>query len=174
MVTASLNQLIVHQLKLLTVSFQWRPLQKLWWFHDPADLRVQVRNSVSSRKNILKKCSSSRLTGKEHLSILNSNLYLEIPLNCFFYWNQYLRKTCICLDPVDWFFSEPVTLVDMKTFQYLVLYRGKNSLKRKLFISLSLDWKQASFSDCFLSPHDPETATLLKISQELGGRGLIL
>ena len=37
----------------------------------------------------------------------------------------------------------------MKTFQYLVSCHGRNSLKRKLFLSLPLDWKQVSFSDCF-------------------------
>ena len=67
----------------------------------------------------------------------------------FFYWNQYLRKTCIFPDPTDRFLSAPAALLDMKALQYLVSYHGKTSLKMKLFFSLPRDSKQASFSDSF-------------------------
>ena len=48
---------------------------------------------------------------------------------------------CIYLHRIDWFLSAPATLLDMKAFQYVVSYHGKDSL------SLPLDWKQAPFSD---------------------------
>ena len=65
-----------------------------------------------------------------------ANLYLEMPSN----W-KYSSKMCMHLDRVDRFLPAPVSLLDMKAFQCLVLYHGKDSLKRKLFLSLPLDWK---------------------------------
>ena len=104
---------------------------------------------MSSRKNVLKKILATLVADEENVGIFNSNLYLEMPLNCFFIEISIYAKHAYTY---------------AKTFHLKESFFSASHLTENKHLSVTL----------LLLPYHPQPVTLLKIKQEFGERGFLL